>query len=85
MGILRVLKPGLRKRFSLRGESEDAFALGLSLGVASEYLLITGKDPELAREYGQPKHKAIKGTRQPMGLCHSFARNRHGGEIQRRL
>ncbi len=32
-------------------EGDDAFALGFSLGVAGEYLMITGKDPELARTY----------------------------------
>lgn len=39
---------------------EDAFALGLSLGVTSEYLMITGEDPELAREYLSQSTKILE-------------------------
>jgi predicted ATPase/class 3 adenylate cyclase len=40
--------------------SDDAFALGLSLGVISEYLMITGKDPEMARAYASQSIKVLK-------------------------
>ncbi len=40
--------------------SEDAFALGLSLGVISEYLMMTGQDLELAREYASQSTKILK-------------------------
>lgn len=40
-------------------ESGDAFALGLSLGMTSEYLMITDKDPEMAREYASQSIKIL--------------------------
>jgi predicted ATPase/class 3 adenylate cyclase len=40
--------------------SDDPFALGLSLGVTSEFLMITGKDPEMAREYASQSTKILK-------------------------
>jgi predicted ATPase/class 3 adenylate cyclase len=41
-------------------ESEDAFALGFSLGIRSEYLMITGKDIEMAREYASQGTQILK-------------------------
>lgn len=41
-------------------QSDDAFALGMSLGVTSEYLMITDKNPEMAREYASQSAKILK-------------------------
>jgi predicted ATPase/class 3 adenylate cyclase len=41
-------------------QSDDPFALGMSLGVSSEYLLITDKEPEKAREYASQSTKILK-------------------------
>jgi len=49
-----------REALQCARESDDAFALGLSLGVASEYLMITGKDPAVARDYASQSTKILK-------------------------
>jgi hypothetical protein len=40
--------------------SDDTFALGMSLGVTSEYLMFTDKDPELARAYARESTEILK-------------------------
>ena len=41
-------------------QADDPYALGMSLGVTSEYLMITGKDPEKAREVADQSVKILK-------------------------
>jgi predicted ATPase/class 3 adenylate cyclase len=40
--------------------STDAYALGLSLGVTSQFLMITGGDIELARDYASQSKKVLR-------------------------
>ncbi len=49
-----------RKALQYAREAEDPFALGLSLGATSEYLMITDKEPEKAREYASQSTKILK-------------------------
>ena len=60
VGDIEGVEIGSREALQCARESEDAFALGLSLGMTSEYLLITGKDPEMAREYASQSTKILK-------------------------
>ncbi len=58
-----------RKALQYAREAEDPFALGLSLGAASEYLMITDKEPEKAREYASQSIKILKDN----GLLWAYA------------
>ena len=49
-----------REALQCARDSDDDFALGMSLGVTSEYLMITDKDPEMAREYASQSIKVLK-------------------------
>lgn len=49
-----------REALQAARESDDFFALGMSLGVTSEYLMTTDKDPEMARNYASQSTKVLK-------------------------
>jgi hypothetical protein len=49
-----------RKALQYAREADDPFALGLSLGATSEYLMITDQEPEKAREYASQSKKILK-------------------------
>jgi predicted ATPase/class 3 adenylate cyclase len=60
VGDIEGVETWSREALQCARESDDTFALGLSLGVTSEYLMITGKDPEMAQEYASQSIKILK-------------------------
>ncbi len=60
VGDIEGVENSSREALQCARESNDPFALGVSLGMTSEYLMITGKDPELARQYAGQSTQILK-------------------------
>ena len=59
VGDIEGVETWSREALQCARESDDVFALGMSLGMTSEYLMITDKDPEMAREYASQSTKIL--------------------------
>ena len=69
VGNMEGVEAWCRDAVACAQEGNDPFALGMSLGVTCQYLLITGKDPEKAREAASQGTKIL----QENGLLWGYA------------
>jgi predicted ATPase/class 3 adenylate cyclase len=60
VGNMEGVEVWTREALACAREENDAFTLGMSLGVTCQYLLISGKDPEKAREAASQSTKILK-------------------------
>jgi hypothetical protein len=60
VGNMEGVEAWAREALACAREGKDAFTLGMSLGVTCQYLLISGKDPEKAREAASQSTKILK-------------------------
>jgi len=60
VGEIEGVEALAREALRCAQDSQDVFALGLSYGVNSEYLINVGQSPELAREYASQSTQLLK-------------------------
>ncbi len=60
VGNTEGMETWTREALQYAQAANDPFALGMSLGATSQYLMLTGKDPELARETASQSIKVFK-------------------------
>jgi len=60
VGDIEGIETWSREALQSAQASGDTISLGLSLGVTCQYLMLTGKDPELARSYASQSVQILK-------------------------